>query len=93
MTTPVKIIEVLRQQIALSLLPERNVKDSPAAAEVRKKSADATIQAPGKKKQLEAIEGGLKGLKAGDQVTITAEKKDDKDLVTKIVVAAKPKVK
>ena len=56
-------------------------------------SADATVQVPGKKKQLEAVEGGLKGVKAGDQVTITTEKQDGRDVVTKIVLASKPKAK
>jgi hypothetical protein len=53
-------------------------------------AADATIQAPGKKKMLEPVEGGLKGVKAGDQLTVT---KDEKDVVTKIVLAAKKKDK
>ena len=54
---------------------------------------DAGIQAPGKKKMLEDVAGGLKGLKPGDEVTVTTEKKADKEHVTKIVLVGKKKTK
>lgn len=53
----------------------------------------ASVQIAGKMKKLEDVEGGLKGVKAGDEVTVTTEKKDDKEVVTKIVLAGKKKAK
>ena len=51
----------------------------------------ATFQAPGKKKMLQDIVGGLGGLKTGDEATITTDKKDGKDVATKVVTGAKKK--
>ena len=53
----------------------------------------ASVQIAGKMKKLEDVEGGLKGVKAGDEATVTTEKKGDKEVVTKIVLAGKKKAK
>lgn len=53
----------------------------------------ASVQIAGKMKKLEDVEGGLKGIKAGDEVTVTTEKKGDKEVVTKIVLVGKKKAK
>jgi len=40
----------------------------------------------GKRLRLTPMKEGLKGVKAGSEVTVTTEKKDGKEVVTKIVV-------
>ena len=54
---------------------------------------EAKVLAPGKKKQLQDVSGGLGGLKEGDAVTATTETKDGKETVTKVVVEAGKKKK
>ncbi len=54
---------------------------------------EAKFFIPGKKKQLQDLPGGLSGLKEGNEVTLTAETKDTKDVVTKVSVAGKKKKK
>ena len=51
----------------------------------------APIQKPGKMKKLEEVEGGLKGINSGDEATLTLEKKDEKEVVTRIVLVGKKK--
>ena len=53
----------------------------------------APIQKPGKMKKLEEVEGGLKGINSGDEATLTLEKKDEKEVVTRIVLVGKKKTK
>jgi len=53
----------------------------------------ASIQKPGKMKKLEEVEGGLKGINSGDEATLTLEKKDGKEVVTRIVLVGKKKAK
>ena len=40
----------------------------------------------GKRLTLAAVKDGLKGVKAGSEVTVTTEKKEGEEVVTKIVV-------
>src|SRR5262249_49471084 len=56
-------------------------------------SKDAKVVTLGKKKQLVDVTGGLKGLKEGDEVTLTTDKKEDKEVVTQVQVAGKKKKK
>jgi hypothetical protein len=42
----------------------------------------------GKRLRLQPLKEGLKGVKAGAEVTLTTEKKDGKEVVTRIVVLA-----
>ena len=44
-------------------------------------------------KKLEEVEGGLKGINSGDEATLTLEKKDEKEVVTRIVLVGKKKTK
>ncbi|MCY2939567.1 MAG: hypothetical protein NTV55_14585 [Planctomycetota bacterium] len=53
----------------------------------------APIQKSGKMKKLEEVEGGLKGINSGDEATLTLEKKDEKEVVTRIVLVGKKKTK
>jgi hypothetical protein len=53
----------------------------------------AMIQAPGKKKMLTDVPGGLSGLKTGDEATATVETKDGKMVVTRIITAGGKKKK
>ena len=53
----------------------------------------APIQKPGKMKKLEEVEGGLKGINTGDEATLTLEKKDEKEVVSRIVLVGKKKTK
>jgi hypothetical protein len=45
----------------------------------------------GKRLRLTPVKDGLKGVKAGTEVTVTTEKKDGEEVVTKIVVLAAEK--
>jgi len=45
----------------------------------------------GKRLRLTPVKDGLKGVKAGTEVTVTTEKKDGEEVVTKIVVLAPEK--
>ena len=49
-------------------------------------TADTKVQAKKKSGELVDVEGGLKAVKEGQDVTITTEKKDDKEVVTQILV-------
>lgn len=42
----------------------------------------------GKRLRLTPVKEGLKGVKAGVEVTVTTEKKDGKEVVTKVVILA-----
>jgi len=42
----------------------------------------------GKRLRLTPVKDGLKGVKAGTEVTVTTEKKDGEEVVTKIVILA-----
>jgi hypothetical protein len=42
----------------------------------------------GKRLRLTPVKDGLKGVKAGAEVTVTTEKKDGKEVVTKVVILA-----
>ncbi len=48
---------------------------------------DAKFLALGRKRQLQDLPGGLGGVKDGNDVTVTTEKQDGKQLVTKVTVA------
>ena len=53
--------------------------------------ADVKIQRKKRGGDLVDVEGGLKGVNEGRDITITTEKKDDKDVVTKVLVGRNPK--
>ncbi len=54
---------------------------------------EAKFLTSGKKKQLQDLPGGLSGVKEGTEVTLTTEKKDGKEVVTKVTAAGRNKKK
>ena len=51
------------------------------------------VQSINKKKKSKDVAAGLSSLKANDEVTLTTEKNDEKEVVTKITTEAKKKKK
>ncbi len=52
---------------------------------------EARFLALGRKRQLQDLPGGLSGVKEGGDVTLTTEKKEGKDVVTKVIVEGRRK--
>ncbi len=54
---------------------------------------DVKVSSVGKKAKLMDVPGGISAIKVGDEVTLTTEKKGEKEVVTEIVAPAKKKKK
>jgi Cu/Ag efflux protein CusF len=81
-TGKVKSVDVKKQTVTLEVNSAERVFSIPSEAKVvgsfGKKEKKATV---------EPIEGGLKGLKEGSELTITTELRDDKEVVLQVKVA------
>jgi hypothetical protein len=76
----VKSVDADKNQITVT------VSDKDTTYDVAKFAVFSTLVGKGKKAQPQELTGGLKAVEAGQDVTLTVEKKDDKDLVTKLQV-------
>ena len=83
----VKSIDTEKSTITLT------VDDKETTYDVAKFATFAKVMGKGKKAKPEELSDGLKGVQSGDTVTITTEKKDDKEFVSKLQVEAPVKKK
>ena len=94
--------------ICAGSLPAEEIKGKVAKVDAEKKTLTLTVDGkdqsfpidkeakfltPGKKKQLQDLPGGLSGVKEGTEVTLTTEKKDGKETITKVTVEGRKKKK
>ena len=88
-TIPGKVKSVDAEKNTITL----TVGDKDQTLSVPKDTKIFTLVGKGKKAQPQDVTDGLKGVKEGQSVVVTTEKKDDKDVVTQIKVEPEPKKK
>jgi Cu/Ag efflux protein CusF len=81
-TGKVKSVDVKNQTVTLEVNSAERVFSIPSEAKVV-----GSFGKKEKKATTEPIEGGLKGLKEGSELTITTELRDDKEVVLQVKVA------
>ena len=81
-TGKVKSIDVEKQTVTLEVNASDRVFSVPSEAKIV-----GSFGKKEKKATTEPIEGGLKGLKEGSDLTITTETRDDKEVVLQVKVA------